>query len=53
MEPLIYRILDIDLRIPNMEPELFQMQENQFQDRGNRGNDAEIIQKVTFQNKEI
>ena len=27
------------------------MQENQFQDRGNRENNAEIMWKVPFQNK--
>ena len=49
MEPLNYRILDIDFRIPNMEPEPFQIQENPVRDRGNS---AEIIRKVPFQNKE-
>ena len=29
----------------------FQMQENPFQDIGNRGNNAEIKWKVPFQNK--
>ena len=55
MKPLNYRILDINFRIPNTKPEPFQMQENPFQDRGNRGKrgyNVEIIRNGPFQNKE-
>ena len=38
MEPLNFRILNIDFRTLNIDPEPFQMQEIHFKLRGNRGN---------------
>ena len=48
MEPLNFRILNIDFCTPNIEPETFQMQEIHFIVRGNcgkRGNNEFINRK--------
>ena len=44
MEPLNYRILDIEFRIPNMEPGPFQIQENLFQIQENLLQDGIVFQ---------
>ena len=55
MEPLNFRILNIDFRTPKIEPEPFQMQEIHFKVRGNCGkcgNNAEINEFINRKKNE-